>query len=133
MLCFLDLVCALLPVTMKAMGVIASCRLACAAFPRDSPESPGQHAKKMRAQAAELSNVNVRLLILWGGLLVGVLHTGASITNGLSVELGLSLESAGDLNAPNQVIALAMVPFAAVPWSNTDPQKCLISLARDAQ
>jgi len=54
------------------------------------------------------------LLILWGAFMVGLLKAVGSVTNALTVDLGLSAEEGGKANANNQIVALALLPLIGI-------------------
>jgi hypothetical protein len=55
-----------------------------------------------------------RYLILWNGLVVGILHAFQSVTNSMCTNFGLSLVDAGQLIAWNQITSLVVLPLAGI-------------------
>mmetsp|Transcript_623 Transcript_623/g.1144 ORF Transcript_623/g.1144 Transcript_623/m.1144 type:complete len:471 (+) Transcript_623:54-1466(+) len=54
------------------------------------------------------------LLVGWGAFMVGLLKAVASVTNALTVDLGLSAEAGGKTNATNQMVALTLLPLVGI-------------------
>jgi len=54
------------------------------------------------------------LLVGWGAFMVGLLKAVGSVTNALTVDLGLSAEAGGKANATNQMVALTLLPLVSI-------------------
>merc|ERR1712129_30773 len=54
------------------------------------------------------------LLVGWGAFMVGLLQAIGSVTNALTVHLGLSAVAGGKTNATNQMVALTLLPLVGI-------------------
>jgi len=54
------------------------------------------------------------LFVGWGAFMVGLLKAVGSVTNALTVDLGLSAETGGKTNANNQMVALTLLPLVGI-------------------